>query len=149
MTRFYKLTLLFFCFGLGFILKSLLETEEIINFLTANFDLIIISIFSFLILIGAFIIALYYLIKKIIRREIDLPKNDEATVKQIVEVITNQKKIDEIELNDRLISTISFGALWFIRISASQFYLHLVVTLVGGLIGIATLFRQRYKQMRI
>ena len=126
-------------FVAGYGTHSLFSSVDFIHYFSENIRLVILVSSVFLVTFGLTLFIAYLWLKRILIGSTGHALTEPEYVEEVIETITNPYKLQDPSNNDRMKGLASNGLLWFMRRSASNFYFNIVVTVVGGIVGIATL----------
>jgi hypothetical protein len=134
--------LLILIFAAGFGVKSVLETNDIVAFLHMHGQTIAIWTIITLIVVAVLILVIYQIAKIWLTRKfgINLSSDDQDMITGLVDQFSNPEGITEPTSEERQRGAIISLSLWMARRGAVQFYAWLVVTIMGGIVGTATVF---------
>jgi len=125
-------------FTIGMAVQAALDLEDIAQFLRVYLPSIVITTIAGLVLLGMglWIVAVFLRRKAHNFLQVEDTLDDEELVKNVVQQLTSP---DSLSFNAQNATIVSLGT-WLLRREAKQFYFNVTVTVMGGLIGTATLF---------
>lgn len=125
-------------FTIGMAVQAALDLEDVAQFLRVYLPSIIITIIAGVVMLGMglWIVAVFLRRKAQNFLQVEDTLNDEELVKNLVRQLTSP---DSLSFNAQNATLVSLGT-WLLRREAKQFYFNVTVTVMGGLIGTATLF---------
>lgn len=125
-------------FAVGMAVQAALDLEDVAQFLRAYLPSIAIVIIAGLFMLGFGLWFVAVVLRRKAQRflQVEDTLNDEDLVKNLVQQLTST---DGLSFNAQNATIVSLGT-WFFRREAKQFYFNVTVTVMGGLIGTATLF---------
>lgn len=129
------------CFATGFLLKAVLEIELLTDFVIVNSGRIVLGLISFAILFGVSILLIFSFAKRLLARRVGVETNlsEKEIVAGLVDYVSTPEGVRNPTPEERRRAAIVNLGLWWARRGSTQFYAWLVVTILGGLIGSATL----------
>ncbi|MDU9006882.1 pentapeptide repeat-containing protein [Sedimentitalea todarodis] len=145
-TLFFVLT-----FFAGFFVKAAMETAQIAAFFTENITEIAGWALSFLGAFGAALLIGYLILKRFLQRKLGAASlsDPQQMVTEVVDQLSNPNEISNPSSQDRQKGALISLALFFIRRSSLQFYAWLLVTVVGGTIGAATIILLNEQNLKL
>lgn len=129
-------------FSAGFVSKTALEYDQIVNFLRSNATIIIAGVLIFLIGIGLALCGALGLMHRWLTKKTGVTGSMEAheMITGLVDYVTSPEGIRDPSPPERQRAAIVHLGLWLKRREVTQFYANLVIVTLGGLVGSATLF---------
>lgn len=129
-------------FSVGFFTKTALETQLIIDFFAAHSTKIVFGVLILLVGIGFSLLTVFCVARWFVkyRLGIDAGMHGTEIVVGLVDLLTTSDGIRNPSSQERQRAAVINAGLWWTRRGALQFYAWLLVTIMGGLIGAATLF---------
>ncbi|MEM6760581.1 MAG: pentapeptide repeat-containing protein [Pseudomonadota bacterium] len=130
------------CAAIGFAAKATLENAAIAQFLRDNALVIAIILVAALAGLGIVLIAGYLYARARLRKLLnaDGPLTEAQIAEGLVDHFTTPDDITKPTAADRQRAALVNAGAWLMRRQATQFYFNVTVTVMGGLIGTATLF---------
>lgn len=130
------------CACLGFATKAALENEVIAQTLRDYGVWISIFVIAGLLALGIGLALAYVIIRHRLRKLLnaDGPMTEAEIAAGLVDALTSPQGVSDPTPEDRQRAALVNAGTWFMRRQATQFYFNVTVTVMGGLIGAATLF---------
>ena len=142
MKRIAFLLICFACVAAGFATKAALDNETIARFFHEYAIWIAVAATTGLMSLGVMLLLGYHYVqhrlRKLLKADSRLTEAEIAT--GLVDVFTTPEGVSNPTAADRQRAALINAGTWFIRRQAAQFYFNVTVTVLGGLVGTATLF---------
>lgn len=140
-----RIAFLILCLGCGFagfLAKTAVETEAIAAFLSTYGPWIAVAGLGMLVTIGLALLGAYLYLRHRMRKLLGAEgRMSEAEIAAgLVDLVTTPQGITNPTPEDRQRAALVNAGAWLMRRQSMQFYFNVMVTVVGGLIGTATLF---------
>ncbi|MGJ8626525.1 MAG: pentapeptide repeat-containing protein [Sulfitobacter sp.] len=130
------------CIVAGFFLKAALENDDITRFLRDYGVWIAVWLIAGLVLLGLLLVVGYQILKRRASRLLGAgePLSESQIVEGLWDSISTPDGVTNPTPQDRKRAAVVNIGTWFMRREISQFYFNVTVTVMGGIIGAATLF---------
>lgn len=135
----------------GFAAKTGLENEKIAQFFRDHGSWIIVTAVAGLLLLGATLGLGYVYARSRLQKllKVDTPLTEMQIAEGVVDILSSPEGITNPTPQDRRRAAVVNAATWLMRRQASQFYFNVTVTVMGGLIGTATLILLYEQNLKI
>lgn len=130
------------CLSIGFFGSFAIGNDVILSFIKDNAPLIATVLLAGLLILGLLLLTAYFILRRWVRRA--LGTRDRMTEEEIaaglVDFVTRPDGVEDPSQEQRQKAALMNAGMFFMRRMANQFYFNVTVTVVGGLVGAATLF---------
>lgn len=142
MTRLAFLLICFACIAVGFTIKAALDNDAIAKFFSDYAFWIAVAALAGLLGLGATLLLGYLYARQRLRKLLttDGVLSAAQIAEGLVDMFTTPEGVSNPTNADRQRAALINAGTWLMRRQAAQFYFNVTVTVMGGLIGTATLF---------